>query len=172
MNLGPPLYFFFFYDYYYKMKKKYYINGIIFFIVLFVSGNRLLKPLDPSKEIHEYNYEVFSTDNGLPQSSVMSIIQASDGYLWMATYEGVARFDGVQFQVMDRSNTPEMESNRIKLVFEDNRGNLWIGTSEGLLCCSKGKYKNFTTKEGLSNNFVLSHAVGTLRRNSFAFSIL
>ena len=138
------------------MKKRYRFHVFVFLIVLFASGNSLLWTLDPAKEIHQYNYEVFSTDDGLPQSSVLSIIQTSDGYLWGATYEGVARFDGVQFQVLDRSNTPELESNRIKTLFEDKRGNLWIGTSEGLLRCTGGKFKKFTTKEGLSNDFVLA----------------
>ncbi|MCU0286166.1 MAG: protein kinase [Acidobacteria bacterium] len=138
------------------MKKINYSQLKIFLCILFALMSRLLFSLDPAKEIHEYNYEVFSTDDGLPQSSVLCLIQSADGFLWMATYEGLARFDGVQFQVMDRANTPEMESNRIKTLFEDNQANLWIGTSEGILVCTNGKYKKITTQEGLSNDFVLS----------------
>lgn len=128
------------------------------FAILILEGNCFLWPLDPRKEINQYNHEVYSTEDGLPQSSILSIIQTSDGYLWMGTYEGAARFDGIKFKIFDKSNTLEMESNRIKTLFEDSSGNVWIGTSTGLLRYSKGDFKNYTTEEGLSNDFVLSIA--------------
>ncbi|NIM12367.1 MAG: protein kinase [Candidatus Aminicenantes bacterium] len=112
--------------------------------------------LDPAMNIHQYNLEVYTTGDGLPQSSVLSMVQTSDGYLWLATYEGIARFDGIRFRVFNTANTPEMASNRIKSLLEDTKGNLWIGTSEGLLCYSHGTFKNYTTREGLSGNFVLT----------------
>ena len=87
-----------------------------------------LRALDPVMEIGQYNLEVYSTENGLPQSSVLSIIQTSDGYLCMATYEGIARFDGVRFTIFDKSNTPEINSNRIRCLFEDSKKNIWVGT--------------------------------------------
>jgi ligand-binding sensor domain-containing protein/tRNA A-37 threonylcarbamoyl transferase component Bud32 len=115
-----------------------------------------LRGLDPAKEILQYNLEVYTTEDGLPQSSVLTMVQTRDGYLWLGTYEGVARFDGIRFQIFDTANTPEMASNRIKALLEDNRGNLWIGTSGGLLCYRSGTFTNYTVKDGLSDNFVLS----------------
>lgn len=114
--------------------------------------------LDPEKEIYQYNTEVYLTEHGLPQSSILSIVQTSDGYIWLGTYEGLARFDGIQFKVFDTSNTPEMKSDRVRVMHEDSRGILWIGTYAGLLRYKDGYFKNYTTKDGLSNDFILSIA--------------
>jgi ligand-binding sensor domain-containing protein/tRNA A-37 threonylcarbamoyl transferase component Bud32 len=112
--------------------------------------------LDPVMNINQYNLEVYTTEDGLPQSSVLSMVQTSDGYIWLATYEGIARFDGIHFRIFNTANTPEMTSNRIKALLEDTKGNLWIGTSDGLLCYSHGTFKNYTTRQGLAGNFVIT----------------
>jgi len=44
---------------------------------------------------------------------VRSIVQTRDGYLWMTTFDGLARFDGVRFTVFDKSNTPALSNNRL-----------------------------------------------------------
>ncbi|MGD2091964.1 MAG: two-component regulator propeller domain-containing protein [Candidatus Aminicenantes bacterium] len=127
-----------------------------FLICVFILGSgSILLSLDPTREIQEYNLETYTTEDGLPQSSVLTIVQTQDGYLWLGTYEGVARFDGIGFRLFDTANTPEMDSNRIKALLEDSKGNLWIATSGGLLCYRNGYFKNYTTKNGLSNNFVI-----------------
>jgi ligand-binding sensor domain-containing protein/tRNA A-37 threonylcarbamoyl transferase component Bud32 len=127
-----------------------------FLICIFIWGSgSILLGLDPTRAIQEYNLETYTTEDGLPQSSVLTIVQTRDGYLWMGTYEGVARFDGIRFRVFDTANTPEMDSNRIKELLEDSKGNLWIATSAGLLCYRNGSFKNYTTGNGLSNNFIV-----------------
>ncbi len=155
------------------------------FVIFMLGAKCLLWPLDPGKEINQYNQKIYSTEEGLPQSSILSIIQTKDGYLWMGTYEGAARFDGIQFRIFNKSNTPEMESNRIKTLFEDSMGNLWIGTSKGLLRYSQGKFKKYTTEHGLSNDFVLSitedqsgsiwvgttHGLNRLKEKTFTISV-
>lgn len=113
-----------------------------------------ISALDPSLHIDRYNLEIYTTESGLPQSSVLSIAQTSDGYIWLATYEGLARFDGIRFRVFDTGNTPEIASNRVRVVFEDSGGDLWIGTTGGLLRYSSGAFKNFTVHDGLSSNRV------------------
>jgi len=79
----------------------------------------------------DYFTRVWQTQDGLPNNAVTSILQTRDGYLWLATYDGLARFDGVNFTVFDNSNTPEMRSSRITSLFEDAAGNLWIGCESG-----------------------------------------
>jgi signal transduction histidine kinase/streptogramin lyase len=70
------------------------------------------------------------TENGLPQNIVRAIAQTPDGYLWLATFNGLARFDGVRFTVFDKSNTPGIGSNRFSFMCEDRTGDLWL-TAEG-----------------------------------------
>ena len=69
-----------------------------------------------------YAFDLWQTENGLPYNSVTSIIQTQDGYLWLGTYNGLARFDGIKFAVFNTSNTPELPSNRITSLFEDANG--------------------------------------------------
>ncbi len=65
-------------------------------------------------------------EDGLPQSSVNDIIQTKDGYIWLATFGGLVRFDGNTFTTFDRSNTENFNSDRILRLFEDSEGGLWI----------------------------------------------
>ena len=111
--------------------------------------------LDPKLELDEYAVERYTTENGLPQSSVMALAQTRDGYMWLGTYEGLARFDGQAFTVFDKSNTPEMESNSIKALAEDAQGRLWVGTTSGLLRYSRGRFERFDERHGLRSQFIL-----------------
>jgi len=72
--------------------------------------------------------ENWSTAEGLPQSSVLTLMQDRHGYLWAGTLNGLVRFDGLRFTLFDAVNTPGLESSRIVLVYEDREGRLWIGT--------------------------------------------
>jgi len=54
--------------------------------------------------VTQYRVDTWSTSDGLPQRSVFSIIQTRDGYLWLSTFDGLVRFDGVRFTVFDKSN--------------------------------------------------------------------
>ncbi len=75
-----------------------------------------------------YVVDSWGLKNGLPDGSVISIIQAHDGFLWFGTLHGLVRFDGVTFSVFDEANTPGLDSSRIVRLFEDSRTNLWVGT--------------------------------------------
>ncbi len=79
----------------------------------------------------DYFTRVWQTQDGLPNNAVTAAVQTPDGYLWLATYDGLARFDGVSFTTFDNSNTPEMHSSRITSLFADAPGNLWIGCETG-----------------------------------------
>ncbi len=113
--------------------------------------------LDPSKPITQFHQDVWTTDQGLPQNTVPAIVQTADGYLWMGTELGLVRFDGVQFTVFDKTNTPELKSNIVDALLVDRHDTLWIGTNGGgLIRYAKGKFRSFTTKDGLSKNTVLA----------------
>ncbi|MBI2841156.1 MAG: hypothetical protein HYX75_22795 [Acidobacteria bacterium] len=115
--------------------------------------------LDPSKALTQYRHDVWQTRDGLPQSSVESMVQTRTGYLWLGTQEGLARFDGVRFAVYDKSNTKAIRHNRILALLEDRRGSLWIGTEGGgLVELSDGLFRNFSKSEGLPDERVLALA--------------
>jgi ligand-binding sensor domain-containing protein len=68
---------------------------------------------------------------GLPQHSVTSLLQTRDGYLWMGTAAGLARFDGLRFKVFDRALSPSLISEYVQSLAEDTSGKLWVGTIGG-----------------------------------------
>ena len=78
-------------------------------------------------------HQAWSTDNGLPQNSVHQILQTRDGYIWIATEGGVARFNGTQFTVFNQEYAPAFTSNDTCCLAEDQSGAVWIGTADGLL---------------------------------------
>jgi signal transduction histidine kinase/ligand-binding sensor domain-containing protein len=97
--------------------------------LLFLSGLSLCAaPALPS-----FFIRTWQTQEGLPHNAVTAILQTHDGYLWLGTYDGLARFDGASFTVFDNNSTPEMSSSRVISLFEDNAGTLWIGHETGEL---------------------------------------
>jgi len=112
--------------------------------------------LDPEKAFSQYSQDVWQTEDGLPHNSINAIIQTTDGYLWLGTYEGLVRFDGVQFTVFNHENTKAILHPHIIALFEDQEGALWVGTQGGLTCRQNGAFTAYTTKEGLSDNYILA----------------
>jgi ligand-binding sensor domain-containing protein len=116
------------------------IAPILFVFLLFRCGP--LAAASGAPESQPYRIDSWQVDDGLPQSSVLSIVQTQDGYLWLGTGGGLVRFDGVKFQVFSPNNTPNLPSSRILSLFEDRRGTLWIGTEEGhLVRYGDGKFQ-------------------------------
>ena len=98
----------------------------------------------------------WTTESGLPQNSVITIVQTRDGYLWLGTFGGLVRFDGIRFTVFDPvTSAPGLNSNRIVALYEDRSANLWIGTEHaGLARYSHGRFRTWTTKDGLPDDLV------------------
>jgi ligand-binding sensor domain-containing protein len=79
----------------------------------------------------DYVVRVWDTDDGLPQNTITGIAQTPDGYLWLATQGGLARFDGVRFTPFSKGTTPGLESSYARAVATDRSGALWIGQERG-----------------------------------------
>ena len=89
----------------------------------------------------QYRIDQWTADEGLPQNSVHGIVQTRDGYLWLATVDGLARFDGVRFTVFNKSNSPGIVNNRFTSLFEAANGDLWAGTEEsGIVRYHNGRF--------------------------------
>jgi signal transduction histidine kinase/streptogramin lyase len=93
----------------------------------------------------------------LPQSSIISMVQTHDGYLWLGTRNGLARFDGVHFTVFDESTAPNMSSIQIVKLFEDSKNNLWIGTeSAGAMLVTNGQVFKLGVGQGSRRGHLVS----------------
>jgi ligand-binding sensor domain-containing protein/signal transduction histidine kinase len=92
------------------------------------------------------------TEDGLPQDSVSAIVQTRDGYLWVGTSGGLARFDGVRFELFELEQ--KLPNPAVRALLEDRSGNLWIGTAQGLYRLSNGRFTRWTTHDGLAGEIV------------------
>lgn len=72
-------------------------------------------------------FEHYGTDDGLPQHTVMSILQDKKGFLWFSTWDGLCKFDGYTFTTykIQQGDSYHMRSNRIDFITEDKYGNVW-----------------------------------------------
>ncbi len=112
--------------------------------------------LNPDRAITQYVMDVWNRDKGLPDSFIPGIAQTPDGYLWLATYSGLVRFDGVRFKSFDSSVSAEIPMAQCNALLTSRDGTLWIGTySKGLLAYKNGKFRRYTTKDGLSDERIV-----------------
>jgi len=117
--------------------------------------------LDPNKAITQYLQTSWTSESGLPQSSVQAMTQTTDGYLWFGTQEGLTRFDGAHFTTYTRHNGHGLASSFIETLAADRDGGLWVGTDSGLSHYQpptatepNGIFTTLTTKSGLSGNSI------------------
>ncbi len=104
-----------------------------------------------------YSSKVWQIEDGLPRNCAQAVVQTRDGYLWVGTQGGLARFDGVHFSVFDRSNVPEMANANVVALHESRDGSLWIGTGwGGILRLKDGKFVHYGRSEGLAHEAVLN----------------
>ena len=97
----------------------------------------------------QYIARAWGTNEGLPQNTVTAIVQTRDGYLWLGTFGGLVRFDGLTFTVFDPGNSPGLASARITALHEDSQRVLWIGTEAGLTKLEQGRFSSYTRTDGL-----------------------
>jgi signal transduction histidine kinase/ligand-binding sensor domain-containing protein/DNA-binding response OmpR family regulator len=132
-------------------------TGLLFCVLLAAT---LGGALDSSRPVEKYIYKSWTAADGLPENVVHAIVQTHDGYLWFGTAEGVARFNGRQFTLFDRSNTPEIKNNEVGVLLTDGTDDgMWIGTSYGgLTHYSRGQFRTYTRNDGLPDNRVTALA--------------
>ncbi len=101
---------------------------------------------DPAR----YSVRSWQADEGLPHNSVRAIAQTPDGYLWVGSENGLARFDGIRFTPFDELSVAPLKSPAVNALLVTTNGDLWIGLeSGGLAHWVDGKVSRFSKNEGL-----------------------
>jgi len=113
------------------------------------------KALDPRKSLTQYSRTTWTQEQGLPQDTIRAIAQTTDGYLWLGTDEGLARFDGYEFLTFDKARAG-LPSNSITALAASPDGALWVGTGSGLMRFDGRRFHTYTTADGLPDNAVSS----------------
>ncbi|HSY53662.1 MAG TPA: two-component regulator propeller domain-containing protein, partial [Opitutaceae bacterium] len=93
------------------------------------------------QESEEYVFDNLGIKSVLPGAVVVTALQTHDGYLWVGTHEGLARFDGVRFVPFLTTNTPAFLSHSIRCLYEDREGDLWVGTGSGVVRYRRGNFE-------------------------------
>ncbi len=83
--------------------------------------------LDPTRPLDQYSHAAWQVEQGLPQNTIQAIKQTRDGFLWVGTVEGLARFDGERFTVFGAADVPVLGASDITFLHEAGDGRLWIG---------------------------------------------
>ena len=82
----------------------------------------------------ELKFDRFLIENGLSQSTIIDIAEDEQGFIWLATEEGLNRFDGNEFKHYKKNKVNErsLSDNLVRTLLVDNKNTLWVGTSHGL----------------------------------------
>ena len=125
------------------------------FIIVFIAFLSCFSLFAQEYFFDNYVYQSWNAFGTLNGTSATDIIQTSDGYINIGTYEGLARFDGMNFTTHKRSSDNDLTFVSVRAILEDSQGNLWIGSNdEGLQRISPEGKKTYTTKNGLPNNSI------------------
>ena len=101
---------------------------ISLFFLLFPS----IHAIDSSKDLNSFTYKFYDSSKGLPQNSANSFTQNSKGFMYIATQEGIVKYDGFKMDVFDTTNTHKLPSDLIRKAIVNNKDQLFIATDKGL----------------------------------------
>lgn len=118
-----------------------------------VSGDGSARAGDKRTETN-FLHRTWQFEDGLPHNTVQALLQTRDGYLWVGTPNGLARFDGAEFTLFNPDNTPALKSPQIRRLCETRDGSLWIATDQGLSRMKDGSFMRYSTTDGLAGDVV------------------
>ena len=102
-------------------------------------------------------HESWTVENGLPVNAIQRVLRGHEGYLWLATWDGLVRFDGARFTVFNTGNSEALPSNRIADMLTDGRGSLWMRTEQDhLVRLRNDRFTHFDAASGLPDRSVRS----------------
>jgi len=100
-----------------------------------------LSALPADRAISQYVRRQWTVERGLPHGTVRGFAQTRDGYLWLATYEGLVRFNGEKFRIYDKASGPAILNSGIVTLARTSDDALWLGTFGGLIRFRNGQFE-------------------------------
>src|SRR5271168_801692 len=93
----------------------------------FIAGTvRTAHAIDPLRTMSQYVRDRWNANNGFPKGPIYSIAQTRDGYLWIGAENGLVRFDGTSFRLMQSSGPNIPAVSHVLGLLADNDGSLWV----------------------------------------------
>ena len=112
-----------------KTMNKKYIIYMLLLIILLITTNIVYV-----SAYNNINFKNITSEDGLSQGTVETIIQDDQGYIWLGTNDGLCRYNGYEFKIYKHDEELEnsITNNYIVDIKQDNSGNIWVGTANGL----------------------------------------
>lgn len=125
-------------------------------VVVLALPSSMVRALDPSVAPTQYVHQMWTEVDGLPQNAALAIAHTSDGFIWVGTEEGIARFDGRRFEVWNKSSHPMLDSSAVRAVYAAPDNTVWFGTYDGVLCAIRHRVVEtcYGADAGLPRDFV------------------
>jgi diguanylate cyclase (GGDEF)-like protein len=123
-------------------------------LLLFLAGRLACAQ---QKALTQYVQTVLTANNGLPENAVNDVAQTTDGYLWFATEEGLARYDGVRVTVFNTTRYGSLRDNYIETLAPSQDGSLWVGTRSGVALLRNGVFRTVMTAKAPINKVFEDH---------------
>src|SRR5882757_4688446 len=125
---------------------------VMMLAILSMEFGRTLAATDSSA----WSYRAWQTDEGLPDNSVTGVAQSADGFLWVATYGGLMRFDGANFSTVP---LPSLFKKSVRTMLLDRRGRLWLGMDPGsVVCLESNASHTFGASDGIPAELISAMA--------------
>ncbi len=112
-----------------------------FLLCLMLSQTAANAGIGAEKRFQDFVRDTWSLEAGLPQITVLAIAQGAEGYIWVGTQQGLARFDGVRFTVYTPDQLSALPGSYIHDLHTDSRDRLWIGTYKGVALYSDREFR-------------------------------
>lgn len=115
--------------------------------------------------VDDYVVEWHGMEQGLPGGGTTSMAQDSAGYLWFATFQGLARFDGLEFKTYEPDNTPALPSAGVVSAYRDRQGRVWFSTYGGMASLHEGQWRRHGKEDGWTASYArgfAEHPDGTM----------
>lgn len=130
------------------------LSMFLFSILLFGNAQVVAQPTSLASD---FVFNQWTVNDGLPVNEISAIAQTQEGYMWLATFDGLVRFDGDQFVTFNSGNTSAFSTNRLASLLVDSDNNLWIvtesvGKEKALIKYRDGQFTAFGPKDGLIGN--------------------
>ena len=141
-----------------KKARKHLLAIVLAFILLSTSLNSTLAFWEEKETT--FVTTVYNDQNGLPTGEANTILQTSDGYIWIGSYGGLIKYDGTTFR--NYSLEGAIDSSSIRSLYEDSQGRLWIGTNDkGVVVIENNEFKTVAGPDDYSFLCIRSFVEGS-----------
>tara|TARA_R110000868_G_scaffold368227_1_gene631196 strand:- start:24186 stop:27479 length:3294 start_codon:yes stop_codon:yes gene_type:complete len=124
-------------------------------VLIFLSWKSYAQSISAISNNDSLTTKVWTIEDGIPVNTVNYLTQDDEGYLWFTTYDGIVRFDGLEFKVYNHANTPVIPHNRATQIYKQDGVGIWISLEYGgVLLLTRNGFQHFGENEGFSKSDV------------------